>query len=104
MVLWLNMQAIKQCVKSLNEQIEVVAEFHAHKIAPERIAYRTGVELQLIQDLVAGEYKPRLFKHLLKQAKLRRREQRLQASLRLKGTARTSKQAAIETEFTAEKA
>ena len=92
------MQAIKQCLKPLNEQIEVVAEFHAHKIAPERIAYRTGVDLNLISQLLAGEFKPQLFNRLLKQAKLRRREQRLKASMRLKGTARTSQQAVIENE------
>ena len=37
--------------KSLRQQIDVVAEFHAYKIHPQRIAYRTGIEMDLVTDL-----------------------------------------------------
>ncbi|MGK0442115.1 MAG: hypothetical protein ACJA0N_001922 [Pseudohongiellaceae bacterium] len=91
--------AFKVSHKSLDEQIEVVADFHAHKIAPIRIAYRTGIDMQLVNQLLSGELKPRLFQYLLKQSRLKRREQRLKASLRHKGSGRLSLQDKIETDF-----
>lgn len=90
--------AMKQCNKSLDEQIEVVAEFHAHRIAPIRIAYRTGIDIELVKGLLAGEVKPALFNYLLKQAKIKRRDQRLKASLRYKGAQRRSIQAKIDSD------
>lgn len=88
--------AAKQCNKPLEQQLEVVAEFHAHKIAPVRIAYRTGIKIDLVEGLLAGEIKPKLFQYLLKQAKIKRRDQRLKASLRYKGAVRRSLQSTIE--------
>ena len=89
----------KVSAKPLQEQISVVAEFHAHKIQPVRIAYRTGIDLELVQQLINGESYQRLFTALLARHRKNRRDQRLQQSLRKKGIARTALQAQIEREY-----
>ncbi|MGK0500753.1 MAG: hypothetical protein ACJAYG_002407 [Oceanicoccus sp.] len=89
----------KKCNKPLREQISIVAEFHAHKIAPQRIAYRTGVELELVMQLVREENHQRLFKHLLAQHRRARRDLRLKKSLRLKGIAQADLQDKIEEDY-----
>ncbi|MFA7553795.1 MAG: hypothetical protein WCY88_06060 [Spongiibacteraceae bacterium] len=89
----------KACDKPLNEQINVVAEFYAHNIHPQRIAYRTGVSLTLVTQLVTGESHPKLFKALLAKHKRSRRDQRLKQSLRNKGIAQSALQDQIEQEY-----
>ena len=39
--------------------MHIVAEFHAHKIRPSRIAYRVGIDIAFIEELIAGETEPR---------------------------------------------
>ena len=85
--------------KSLREQIDVVAEFHAHRIHPNRITYRTGIDLELVQQLLNGETHQRLFKALLAKHRKARRDQRLQKSLRHKGIAQSELQDRIEQEY-----
>ena len=85
--------------KPLKDQISVVAEFHAHKIAPHRIAFRTGIELQFVNQLLNGECHQRLFKTLLASHRRSRRDQRLKESMRIKGIAQASLQDAIEQEY-----
>ncbi len=85
--------------KTLQQQIDVVAEFHAHKISPERIAFRTGVNLELVSQLVNGEAHQRLFTHLMSIHRKSRRDQRLKKSLRLKGIGQATLQDEIELEY-----
>lgn len=89
----------KHCDKTEPQQVDVVAQFHAYKISPNRIAYRTGIALDFVEALVAGESHPRLFKHCLTRHKKARREQRLNKSLRLKGAQQLEQQVKIENEF-----
>ena len=91
--------AAKTCDKNLYQQIDVVAEFHAHKISAQRIAYRTGIELTLIQQLINGEAHPRRFQALLRRHRRARRDQRLQKALRFKGVTQADMREAIEREF-----
>lgn len=91
----------KTSTKSLNEQIDVVAEFYAHKIHPQRIAYRTGVDLELVTQLVTGTSHQRLFKMLLARHKKARRDLRLKKSMRYKGIAQAEMQDKIELEYQA---
>ena len=91
--------AAKQSNKSLNQQISVVAEFHVHKIKPQRIAYRTGIDLHLVEQLINEQCHTALFKRLVNRHKKARREQRLKASLKLKGMARSQLQEKIERDF-----
>lgn len=87
--------------KSLKQQIDVVAEFHAYKIHPQRIAYRTGIALDLVIELVNGNSHQQLFKRLLAYHRKSRRDQRLQQSLRKKGIAQAELQDKIEQEYQA---
>lgn len=89
----------KTSAKSLREKIDVVAEFHAHKIHPHRIAYRTGIELELVQDLINGQQHAQLFKHRLAAHRKHRRDQRLKKSQRIKGIAQAELQDQIEQEY-----
>ena len=85
--------------KTLQQQIDVVAEFHAHKISPERIAFRTGVNLELVNQLLNGDVHQRLFAHLMIRHRKSRRDQRLKKSLRLKGIGQATLQDEIELEY-----
>ena len=85
--------------KPLRQQIEVVAEFHAHKIAAERIAIRTGVKLELVLELTRGEAHQPLFKRLLASHRRRRRDTQISQSRRTKGIAQASLQDKIEQEY-----
>ena len=87
--------------KNLRQQIDVVAEFHAYKIHPQRIAYRTGIELQLVTELINGDSHQRLFKASLARHRKARRDQRLQKSFRKKGIAQAELQDKIEQDYQA---
>jgi len=89
----------KSSDKPLKQRIDVVAEFHAHKIKPERIAYRTGIDFELVKQLVDGEAHQLLFKRLVAQHRKNRRDQRLKKSLRKKGIAQATLQDQIEQEY-----
>ncbi len=91
-------QYSKSSDKSLQQQIDVVAHFHAYKIRPERIAFRTGINIELVTQLIAGDQHQRLFKALLTRHRQSRREQRLKQSLKVKGIAQAALQQKIEQE------
>lgn len=85
--------------KTLNQQIDVVAEFYAHKIAAQRIAYRTGVKLELVVQLINGDSHPQLFKRLLALHRRKRRDSLIKRSYKTKGIAQASLQDKIELEY-----
>jgi hypothetical protein len=89
----------KKTDKDLNQQIDVVAEFHANKISALRIAYRTGVDAELVSQLIKGQAHQRLFTALLAKHRRNRRNQRLKKSLRTKGIAQATLQDQIEQEY-----
>lgn len=93
------MNAIKTSSKTLQQQIDVVAQFHAYKIRPERIAYRTGIDLTLVTELISGDKHQRLFRALLARHRRDRRDQRLQKSRRIKGIAQAELQDQIEKDY-----
>ncbi|WP_205737320.1 hypothetical protein [Halioglobus japonicus] len=45
----------RECHHSREQQMHIVAEYHAHKIRPSRIAYRVGIDIAFIEALIAGE-------------------------------------------------
>jgi hypothetical protein len=79
-----------------------VAEFHAHKIRPSRIAYRVGIDIAFIEELIAGEAEPEHFTNLVKHYRRGRYQQRLRDSNRRNGIARYEQQQKIEHEFSQE--
>lgn len=90
------------CTHSREQQLHIVAEFHSHKIRPSRIAYRVGIDIAFIEELIAGEIEPERFPQLVKYYRTGRYRQRLRESSRSKGVARYELQQQIEREFVQE--
>jgi len=89
----------RECIHSREEQIHIVAEFHAHKIRPSRIAYRMGIDIALIEELIAGEIEEERFPRLVKRYRRQRFQQRLRESTTRKGVSRYEQEQKIEREF-----
>ena len=89
----------RECTHSREEQIHIVAEFHAHKIRPSRIAYRVGIDIAFIEELIAGEIEAERFPRLVAHYRRQRYQQRLRDSSANKGIARYELQQKIEREF-----
>jgi hypothetical protein len=90
------------CTHTREQQIHIVAEFHAHKIRPSRIAYRVGIDIAFIEALIAGEAEAEHFEQLVRHYRRKRYQQRLQDSTVRSGIARYELQQQIEREFTRE--
>ncbi len=88
-----------ECHYPLEQQIRIVAEFYVHNIRPSRIAYRMGIDIDLIEKLINGEVHQAAFAELVNYYRKHRRNQRLKDALALKGSARVEQQARIEKEF-----
>ncbi|MGB1142603.1 MAG: hypothetical protein ACPG1A_17015 [Halioglobus sp.] len=87
------------CEYPREQQIHIVAEFHAHKIRPSRIAYRVGIDIAFIEQLIAGEVESERFARLVKLYRTRRYHDRLSASTAHSGVTRYELQQQIEKEF-----
>lgn len=66
-------------------QVELVAEFHAYRIRPSRIAYRLGIDIALIDELLAGERYHDQFAALVALHRRRRYQSRVDAANRRHG-------------------
>ena len=89
----------RECPYPREQQIHIVAEFHAHKIRPSRIAYRVGIDIALIEGLIAGEVEPEFFAQLVRHYRRKRYKQRINDSSSKRGVARYEMQQVIEREF-----
>jgi len=92
----------RECTHSREQQVRIVAEFHAHKIRPSRIAYRIGIDIAFIEELIAGETEPERFAQLVKHYRTGRYQQRLKDTQVKTGIARYELQQKIEHEFVQE--
>lgn len=73
------------CDLPLSRQIELVAEFHAHRVRPTRIAYRLGIDIALIEGLLAGEREPERFAALVRHYRRQRFNDRVRVAERVRG-------------------
>lgn len=89
----------RECHFSREQQLHIVAEFHAHRIRPSRIAYRVGIDIAFIEALIAGELEAERFPRLVAYYRRNRYQQRLQESQRLQGGRRFELQQRIEEDF-----
>jgi hypothetical protein len=89
----------RECHYPLERQIRIVAEFYVHNIRPSRIAYRMGIDIDLIEKLIAGEAHQDAFREMVLYYRKHRRNQRLKDSKRIKGSARVELQVAIEKDY-----
>ncbi|QIB65463.1 hypothetical protein [Kineobactrum salinum] len=89
----------RECHYSREQQLHIVAEFHAHKIRPSRIAYRVGIDIAFIEALIAGELEAERFPRLVAQYRSQRYRQRMRESTAHKGIRQYELQQRIEREF-----
>ena len=89
----------RECHYSREEQIHIVAEFHANKIRPSRIAYRVGIDIAFIEELIAGETEAERFPRLVAHYRRQRYQQRMNDTKEKRGIARYELQQQIEREF-----
>jgi hypothetical protein len=87
------------CTHSREQQIHIVAEYHAHKIRPSRIAYRVGIDIAFIEALIAGEEEVGRFDRLVAHYRRQRYHQRMKATSKERSIARYEVQQRIEREF-----
>ncbi len=87
------------CLHTREQQLHIVAEFHAHKIRPSRIAYRVGIDIAFIEGLIAGEVEVERFPRLVAYYRRQRYHQRSRDAKRKKGIAQYELQQKIEREF-----
>jgi hypothetical protein len=89
----------RECTHTREQQIHIVAEFHAHKIRPSRIAYRVGIDIAFIEELIAGETEQERFPRLVAYYRKQRYQQRMSESSARRGVARYELEQRIEQEF-----
>ena len=89
----------RECHHSKEEQIHIVAEFHAHKIRPSRIAYRIGIDIAFIEELIAGETEEGRFGRLVAHYRKQRYSKRMKDSKVKKGVGQYELQQTIMREF-----
>ncbi len=89
----------RPCTLDRDAQIRVVAQFHANRIRPNRIAYRMGIDIAFVEALIAGETDAELFSALVDQFRRQRYRDRMQASSALRGAQRFEQQQRIERDF-----
>lgn len=89
----------RECTYSREDQIHIVAEFHAHKIRPSRIAYRVGIDIAFIEELIAGEAEAERFPKLVARYRKQRFVQRMRDSHSRAPISRYEQQQQIEREF-----
>lgn len=89
----------RECHYPLEQQIRIVAEFYVHNIRPSRIAYRMGIDIDLVDKLIAGEVHGDVFVELVAYFRNTRRRQRLRDAQRIKGVAQVELQNRIEQDY-----
>jgi hypothetical protein len=94
----------RPCNLDRDAQIRVVAQFHANRIRPNRIAYRMGIDIAFVEALIAGETEAERFSRLVEEFRRQRYRDRMQASSALRGSQRFELQQRIEKDFQREAA
>jgi len=89
----------RPCTLDRDAQIRVVAQFHVHRIRPNRIAYRMGIDIAFVEALIAGEVEAARFSRLVEGYRRQRYSERLQASATLRGNQRFELQQRIEEDY-----
>lgn len=89
----------RECHYPRERQMHIVAEFHANKIRPGRIAYRVGIDIAFIEALIAGEVEAERFPRLVAMYRRQRYQTRMRDSARRTGGTRYELQQTIEREF-----
>ncbi|MEY3008028.1 MAG: hypothetical protein RI942_2370 [Pseudomonadota bacterium] len=89
----------RECDYSHDEQVRIVALYAANRIRPPRIAYREGIDIALVEALIAGEAEQDRFQRWLAYYRKQRRQERLNATKKMAGSARFELESRIEAEL-----
>ena len=89
----------RPCDLDREAQLRVVAQFHAHHIRPNRIAYRMGIDIAFIEALIAGEIEAERFAALVEGYRRQRYRDRMRESASLSGSHRFEQQQRIERDY-----
>jgi hypothetical protein len=93
----------RECTFDREQQLHIVAEFHANRIRPSRIAYRMGIDIAFIEALIAGEVEERRFEELVRYYRGQRYQQRMRETRSQQGIRRYEQEQRIQREFEQEK-
>lgn len=93
----------RPCDLDRDQQIDVVARFHANKIRPNRIAYRMGIDIALVEALIAGEVEPERFTWLVERYRGQRYRDRMRDTKTTEARSRYELQRKIEDEYQRER-
>ena len=74
-----------ECMLTPQQQMELVAEFHVHRIRPSRIAYRLGIDIAQVEAWLSGEQDAERFQHLMAAHRRRKYQLQIRRADRLKG-------------------
>jgi hypothetical protein len=74
-----------ECTLTLDQQIDLVAEFHVHRIRPSRIAYRLGIDIALVEAWLSGEQDIERFQRLINAHRRRKYQRQVRRADRLRG-------------------
>ena len=89
----------RPCDLDREAQIRVVAQFHANRIRPNRIAYRMGIDIAFVEALIAGEVEADRFAQLVEGFRHQRYRDRMRESAALNGSRRFEQQQRIEKDY-----
>ena len=70
---------------TLEQQIDLVAEFHVHRIRPSRIAYRLGIDIAQVEAWLSGEQDAERFQRLMSAHRRRQYQRQIRRADRLRG-------------------
>ena len=74
-----------ECTLTPEQQIDLVAEFHVHRIRPSRIAYRLGVDIAQVEARFSGQQDAERFQRLLAAHRRRKYQLQIRRADRLRG-------------------
>ena len=74
-----------ECTLTLDQQIDLVAEFHVHRIRPSRIAYRLGIDIALVEAWLSGEQDIERFQRVINALRRRKYQRQVRRADRLRG-------------------
>ena len=74
-----------ECALTLEQQMELVAEFHVHRIRPSRIAYRLGIDIAQVEAWLSGEQDAEQFQRLMVAHRRRKYQLQIRRADRLRG-------------------
>ena len=74
-----------ECTLTPDQQIDLVAEFHVHRIRPSRIAYRLGIDIAQVEAWLSGEEDRARFQRLVSVHRRRKYQLQVRRAERFRG-------------------